>query len=317
MIRVGFDASKYSGYAPEQFHAIAPVDLASQAQDRRPRPPDAIIATPFTYTVDFHHGQVLSTDSHLPITSHLDWSSDINRQTSHATLEINGLLRDPAHYNSAGVCAYAWISPPDPGRYPESRVVIGVSRFDRETETASVKNYGGLYVNLSETDCQNLARRLTSTRPFVNCSDIRRAAIPIALPEDTEPWDYLSALFPPHPTLWRSISSGQLDRDYAETVAQAEDIVSTIAIAHLGLTESLDAHISLDAETRMQRAVGYAFVAAVYDCDRVFSLQTLTTTNGLEYKFVRNCGQCGTNISSYICKGYQCKSCGGIYEARC
>lgn len=313
-IRVGFDTSKYSGYTREQFLALAPADLASQAHERQPRTPDAIIATPFDYTVDFDRGQVTSLDSSRSITSHLDWSSSINRETSQAALHINDLLLNPQNYGSDGLCAYAWISPPDPGRYPESRVVVGVSRYNPQTRTAHVKNYGGLYVDLSARDCQEIAGRLSGAYRFSSPPEVRQAAIPVTVPDGADPWAHLSTLFPPHPHLWSAMASSQVDQDYAETRDQAESIISTIAVAHLGLSEFSDARISLEIEHRMQQAVGYAFIAAVSDCDRIYNFGSTSIVPGLEYKFVHHCGACGTSINTYISKGYKCASCGGTYR---
>lgn len=275
-------------------------NLASQAIERQPRFPDAVIATPFQYQVDFNAGTVTSTDTGQPIESHLGQSDYIQTQISLATLRIRDILLDPAAYNFHGALAYAWISPPQPGLYAESRVTVGLSTYDPATETAQVKNYSGLFVDLSSPDCCDLAQRLSGATSFPNSRVVRETPIAITLPDDVaDPWDYLSGFFPHHPQLWENISTGVVDRDYAAL----KDTIAPYAVAHLGIPLQ-------EAERWLESQVGYRLIAAPNDCK--YSLATPTI--GTEYKLVKNCGQCNAHIDAYICKGFKCKSCGGVYE---
>lgn len=57
-------------------------------------------------------------------------------------------------------------------------------------------------------------------------------------------------------------------------------------------------------------------VAAKYSvsCPSRMIASEYLTVNGEIHKFVKNCGNCGVAIETFIPKGYRCKECGGVYQ---
>lgn len=233
------------------------------------------------------------------------------------------LLNDPKNN------AYVWISPSGP--YPESRIEIGVKKTTKSQRFTFMKRYD-ISTALSPQDCLSLGQMLVSISEEKmdfpsNPDDLRSMVIKLRIPEDQNPFEYLSKLIElPEKDRWKSILDGTADKNKAKAIKAA--VVATESVRknpHViySAPKAYGAYI----ETRMRRE-GYGMDPEKFGCgssnlttssDSFSYTETVTPTPGFEDQYGPlsfTCPKCGaTNTRSFGHLISICQHCGA--DVRC
>lgn len=220
------------------------------------------------------------------------------------------------------------ISPPG-GISPYKETRINIAHL---TQSGKIHLYG-IPSNFTPEDCLQLAWRLNRfpSGEFNPQSpdDLRALPISLNIPPNTEVWDFLNQTARLDSNAWTDIKSGNPWVRKQNALAKAKETV-TETESMINSARTYYDHIEAGArmEVKIQQKTGWTidkwgcpgalnnellFENQLAKFELVYTTDTFGNLRLSEGKFVKNCGNCGKEINSYIPKGYQC-TCGGIYQ---
>lgn len=123
--------------------------------------------------------------------------------------------------------AIAWVSPPYPGIYPTSKIIV--SEIEMQDGTKKLFNRA-LILDLDEEDCLKLAQDLSNfsqNRPFLSCLNKVRAT-PIILNTQAMSWTYILQELIDDPVLWQQVRESKDKKAKKEALVQARIIYQSL-----------------------------------------------------------------------------------------
>jgi len=268
-------------------------ELASRFQETH-RNPD-----PYRFLIDAD-GDLFSPSHSCKVISTINTDHMVGQLEKAAFVAVSQWVRE----ESRG--AIVWVSPPYPGLYPVSKVIIseieyidGVKRlFNR-----------AIVLDINEKECLQLGRQLTQyseDQPFlVNSEDLR--ATPIVL--DTTDYTWLSIL--------KNIG---VDTGQIEAVETGQDIISKkTALAQAEMIFSMDER---ERPVEISKRMGDKpescppGSASGKTAFQIFSENSLTYTGSVikDPDFCKSCPVCGKEINTVVRSGQSCPKCGAKKE---
>lgn len=264
------------------------------------------IPDPYYYLIT-QNGELYSPTAHCRIRDSVE-----DKTGPLGSLEYRAvvLIEQWAAGNQEG--AAIWVSPPYPGVYPVSKIIIsqieyldGVKRlFNR-----------AIILDYDEKKClefaQNLAQ-LSQNRPeFSNLDSVRAA--PLIFKTHGDSWAFVLQELIDDPPLWESIKNGQDKEAKKEAVRQA-------TIVQKGLfVDFAPRSIFEEAKTVMQQMLGnkpgscpVLFNSLKRTAFSIFSENSLTFkgSGSKDPDFCKVCPVCGGEINCVVRTGGSCPKCG-------
>jgi|GEM_PF-2534453 len=181
-----------------------------------------------------------------------------------------------------------WLSPPYPGKYPCAKITLNGILYDPKDEK---KYLISTYIRFGD--------RTTNTLDIVPDSNItdtetqRETLFVMSQDEANKILEHIKSKYPIHT---------QEDENLLNTQIQGyiKDIKNGVPTAQI--IQRMDQNNFFgEFDLTCHPQVGFS------------DYLTLNMPKS-EAKFVRNCGNCGAIINSFISAGYICKKCGGVYK---
>ncbi|GEM_PF-1277388 len=176
------------------------------------------IPDPYYFLVD-RDGDLFSPSAHVKVKTVTDTSSKIG------ILEAEAVEAISKWANNADSGAIAWLSPPSPGIYPVSKVII--SEIEEVSGVKRVFNRA-VVLDIDANECLRLGRELSqhsTNRPFLQHLDQLRS-IPVVLDTKNRTWIEIMEEVIPDTTLWESVRRGDEILVKQEVLARAELIIT-------------------------------------------------------------------------------------------
>lgn len=267
------------------------------------------IPDPYSFSIT-SNGELFSPSAHCKV-------KDIIYKSNHlGQLEYQALsfIEQWAANNDQG--AVAWVSPPHPGVYPASKIII--SEIDNSDGNKKLFNRA-LVVDFDEKECLEFTRKLSKlslNRPLLTESDQVRS-MPLILDVQSRSWvDILEGLID-DPILWRSIRNGEDRRAKEEALKRARIVQKDIFSTSRRVYTHEDQRAVLQmlgprpgsCPVRINQGNGTAF--------QVFSenaLQVNGTINSKDPDFCITCPVCQTEIKCVVKVGGSCPKCGAVKQ---
>lgn len=187
------------------------------------------IADPYYYSVNAN-GELISPTAHCRI------KDVVQRTQSLGELEYQALLKTEQWVKSHNEGAIAWVSPPYPGVYPTSKIIISEIQMNGGVKTlfnrAIVLDYDG-------KKCFEFAQSLANysqDRPLLSHFDEIRAT-PFVLNTRGLPWIRIFEELIDDPVLWQEVREGKDRKAKEEAVAQARVVYQGLTSIKLPLEE--------------------------------------------------------------------------------
>ncbi len=189
-------------------------ELASYSLETR-RIPD-----PYYFLVT-ENGELLSPTAHCKV-------RDVvlrTHQVGELEFQALSVIEQWAKNNNEG--AIAWVSPPYPGIYPTSKIII--SEIQHEGETKKLFNRA-LILDFDEQECLKFAQDLSNfsqDRPLLSHLDQVRST-PLILNTHGKSWMYILQELIVDPDLWQMVRAGEDIKAKEEALVQARVIHHSI-----------------------------------------------------------------------------------------
>lgn len=205
--------------------------------------------------------------------------------------------------------AIAWISPPYPGIYPTSKIII--SNIEGKNGRKRLYNRA-ILLDFDEAECLKFAQNLSEmskNRPLLSRLDEVRAT-PLILDTDSRSWIYILEELIDDPNLWESIRRGEDKKAKEEALIQARLVYQGLFGATTSATEAKIMLFEMlgdkpgSCPVLFNTTKGTAF--------QIFSENSLVVGGLLKSKdpdFCRNCPVCGEEINCIVRVGQSCPSC--------
>jgi hypothetical protein len=316
MERLKFDPRPYTSELDAEKLAVNLADIAIEARVG----PVRERINPYTLVVT-QDGRVINPQlGEEDIVSLYRTETPLDIKETQAAVKI----REALLYDPVGSVA-VWFSPASPSYgYMEGRITVGYTRL--ENGVKDMQSYGIPVVDTTPVELLYQAWRLAefSNRQYIlnNPEDLRSEPIVFLLPDQENPWEFLSRYLP-YPDVWEAIISNdaQVLKEKALDVARqvSPTVLNKILVSktfnekvsaiEYGIVGMGDLGMMIDMDKLVCPINAPSMTSSYYS---VSSGDGGTKVEG-EHKFVRNCGQCGKPIHDFIPKGYRC-SCGGVYE---
>lgn len=296
-------------------------DFASASIEQREAPPEEKINSEILFLNENGH----LYDS-LGKRVKLRWETKSDYLENHAFMAIERWAKEAPSKN------LAWVSPPSiEFGYDEARLMIfEADKTDSKTKVV----YRPFCLPYSEEDCMNLAQKLRSTSDAniaeINSPDQLRTYPVFFNPLENSTWfEYLEGLIEEPKNIWQKVKGGDDLKARGEMRRLAKPVVEKYYTLILAAERAYD-YVTVGAMMEAELATAGIIFQARGSCgvsnqealkslqdsslgvfDKIFAAAVINSESG---NYVVSCGNCGTPINSVISAGYQCHSCGGIYE---
>jgi len=188
-----FDISLYFKEGPHRLESIKE-DLAGLVIEAGVVPLEERI-NPRRFEI--RNGQVIDPETGKDIRSNWNHENPLSKKESNAADSFYEIL---VNSRIGGLCIS--ISPSGgPANYNEARINVGL-RLNEEC----IEFYG-IPSRISPQELLNLAKKAFNLT-IENPEDLREIAIPIKIPQEISPWEFLKQIFPLDSDAWTSISQG-------------------------------------------------------------------------------------------------------------
>lgn len=186
---------------------------------------------------DPYHFLVTGNGGLLSPTAHCKVRDVIQRTHPVGELEFQALsvIEQWAKNNNEGVIA--WVSPPYPGIYPTSKIII--SEIQLEGETKKLFNRA-LILDFDEERCLKFSQDLSNfsqNRPLLSHLDEVRAT-PIILNTHGRSWIYILQELIVDPVLWQKVKAGEDKRAKEDALVQARVVYQRLSDKDLPLEDA-------------------------------------------------------------------------------
>lgn len=223
-------------------------------------------------------------------------------------LEYQAVLAIEQWAASSNDGAVVWVSPPHPGVYPTSKIII--SEIVKKNGEKRLFNRA-VILDFDGKEClefaQNLAQ-LSQNRPLLQCLDQVRST-PFILNTHGNSWIYILQELIDDPALWQSIRNGDDQSAKKEAIRQAGMVqkrLFTVREDQMAVIQMLG---SKSGSCPVLFSAGVGKTAF-----QTFSGSSLTL-GGLTSKdsdYCIRCGACGEKINCVIRRGEKCPKCPAI-----
>lgn len=271
------------------------------------------IPDPYYFLLD-QNGDLFSPSAQIKV------KKIINTTAKVGVLEAEAfeLISEWAREEESG--AIAWLSPPETGIYPVSKVII--SEIDRVNGAKGILNRA-IVLDINGQECLDLGQRLSdysTNRPFLKHLDQLRST-PMVLDTKNKPWIEIMQQVIPDQVLWNSVIRGDEMRAKQEALAEAERIFAKYKEPKGEYNYYGD---NRDIQMDMQRMLGQnpgscpIRFSSAKTALQVFSENSLTfsgTSSGVSSKdpdFCKVCPVCEAMINCVVKAGGSCPKCGAV-----
>lgn len=266
------------------------------------------IPDPYYFTVSAN-GELFSPTAHCRIKDKVE-----DKTGPLGQLEYQAVLSIEQWAASSNEGSAVWVSPPYPGFYPKSKIII--SEIEQKNGEKRLFNRA-VRLDFDEKEClefaQNLAQ-LSQNRPLLQCLDQVRAT-PFILNTHGNSWIYILQELIDDPALWQSIRNGEDQSAKKEAVRQAV-IVQKELFTVSRLIYSDDAKVAI---TQML-GPGSGSCPVLFSTGagktafQTFSESAVTFTGSTskDPDFCIHCGACGEKINCVVRRGEKCPKCPAI-----
>ena len=236
---------------------------------------------PDTYHFLIEGGILIDPETGQPVEKFIDTTTPLGRIEA----DIAKKLGRWGEENEEGLAF--WISPPYPGRYPRSKLIL--HRIAYTWEGAKVLDNSAILFDAPEKEILALV-----PTGINNLENLRKV---LFVGEDKE-----EIILEMEAKLKKYFVEPTQDLDEEELASRAEYYQELILRG-------------VDPETiaRQMQKTGFLGENSI-SCPPTFSEFISGKLTSETAKFVRRCGNCGVTINAVISKGYRCPSCGGTYE---
>ncbi len=234
---------------------------------------------PDRYLLEIINGELIDPLTRRPVKEFIDTTSYLGKIEADIAVELG--KRGEKNEGELAV----WITPPYPGIYPSSKIII--HRLVFTGEGRKVWDSVAVLFEAEEKEILNLI----PDPKIKTLEDLRKKLFVFKNGEE--------ALF--------KIQS-KLETCLTRCSSEEEELFLRAKY----FRQMIMSNVSPFLIAKAMGKVGFLGVHAI-SCGPTFS-QLFTPVSITEGKFVVKCGNCGAPINAVISKGYLCPNCGGIYE---
>lgn len=267
------------------------------------------IPDPYYFLVD-RDGDLFSPSARVKVKTITDTSSKVG------ILEAEAVGAISKWANNADSGAIAWLSPPSPGIYPVSKVII--SEIEEVNGVKRVFNRA-IVLDIDEKECLQLGQELSqhsTNRPFLTHLDQMRST-PIIMGTQNRLWLKIMEEVMPNTTLWESVRRGDEMLAKQEALAKTESIITKYSGSISFIRERYNREMQAMLGDRPESCPPKSLSSGGQTAFQIFSENSLTTAGVLNSKdkdFCNNCPVCGEAINCIVRGGESCPSCGAVKE---
>ncbi len=265
------------------------------------------IPDPYYFLVD-RDGDLFSPSARVKVRTVTDTSSKVGILESEAVEAIAKWA------NNADSGAIVWLSPPSPGIYPVSKVIV--SEIEEAGGIKRIFNRA-VVLDIDEQECLRLGRELSqysTNRPFLQHLDQLRST-PMVLDTKSRTWIEIMEEVIPNTTLWESVRRGDEILAKQKVLAKAESIITkysgSISFNNYERDREMQGMLGNKPESCPPKSLSNGGKTAF----QIFSENSLTIGGGLNSKdpdFCISCPACGEQIRCVVKTGGSCPKCGAI-----
>lgn len=260
-------------------------------------------------TPDPYYFLISPTGELLSPTTHRRVKDVVCRSHPVGELEYQFLLSIEPWVKDTDERVIVWVSPPFPGLYPTSKVII--SEIQQQDNEKILFNRA-LVLDFGERKCWDLARdlaRFSQNQPLFSHLDQVRAT-PFILNTQGRSWTYILEELIDDPILWESIRNGEDQRAKKEAVRQARMVQKDLFAVSRPSDEVPVAFLQMlgtkGASCPVNMQKGTAF--------QIFSESAITFVGSIskDPDFCRVCPVCQREINCIVRVGGSCPACGTV-----
>lgn len=178
------------------------------------------ITDPYSFIIT-PNGELLSPSANCLV------KSVVQRDTKVGELEYQALCKVEEWAKQAAEGIIVWISPPYPGEYPVSKIIV--SELEHKGSLKLLFNRA-ILLDISSEDCIRLANNLSAyarvQHRFYSSEDVRGQAVPI-LSKGIH-WSYILGEFIDLPEVWSGIRTGLDKRAKNEALRAATEVYTEL-----------------------------------------------------------------------------------------
>lgn len=149
------------------------------------------------------NGQVVDPITEEPVTNHFNYETEFDRKESRqAELFYDHLAKTPPGALSISISPSGGYA-----NYLEARINVGIRKRENEIERYPIPSHLSSISLMSKAI--RLAEHSSKSIRIDNPEDLREISIPVKVPEDQDPWEFLEEVFPLDSHAWETITEGK------------------------------------------------------------------------------------------------------------
>lgn len=275
------------------------------------KPPEQVAAELASYSLetkripDPYHFLISPKGELLSPTAHCAVKDIVCRTHPVGELEYQALSFIEHWAANSDEGAVAWVSPPYPGLYPTSKVIL--SEIEIQGGAKRLFNRAIIF-DFDEKECLKFAQNLANysqNRPLLSHLDEVRAT-PIILNTRGMSWIHIFEELIDDPALWQEIRDGKDKQTKEAALAQARIVYQSITAKSLPSEDARRKILGMLGEKSGSCPVLFKTSTAF----QVFSESALTLSKDPD--FCRSCPVCGKEINCIVKAGGSCPECGAV-----